>query len=423
MPETIGQQLKQARLARNLSLEQAAQATRLRVHYLRALEEDDLDSLPSITQGRGFLRSYAQYLGMDSKPLLETMNPATRPLTSIEPAKPAPPSEAFSNDDAVRILREIGNQLRSHREILGLSLEDVERHTHLREHYLEALETGRLEDLPSPVQGRGMLNNYAIFLGLDPDAILWRFADALQIRLATRQAEAAALAAERARVRPAGPRPQAWILRMLPTDLIVTVLFLFGITALIIWGIQRVNNIQSQEQALASPPAMVDVLTQGTPTPTIGPDASAEPGATQSEASVNQPGASFATETSTLVPPTLNPAPVQVYIVARQRTWMRVTADGEIAFEGRVTVGSAYQFSADQLIELTTGNAAALQVYFNREDLGPLGIFGQVITRIYTRDGAQTPTPTATPEGQLPPTSTLDLNATLTPTPSPTARP
>ena len=65
----------------------------------------------------------------------------------------------------------------------------MERHTHIRMHYVRALEAGNLAGLPSPVQGKGMLNNYAAFLGLDTDAMLLRFADGLQARLAARQPE------------------------------------------------------------------------------------------------------------------------------------------------------------------------------------------------------------------------------------------
>jgi cytoskeletal protein RodZ len=421
MPETIGQKLQQARQDRNLSLEQAAQATRVRLHYLRALEQDDLTALPSLAQGRGFLRSYAQYLGMDPAPLLEVMQPATKPVPPKKSPAPASLPISATDDTSQVILEEIGERLRIHRETLGLSLEDVERHTHLRDHYIEALESGRLEDLPSPVQARGMLHNYATFLGLDPDTVLLRFADALQARLASRQAAAAAFAAERSRVRPASPQPQAWILRMLPTDLIVTVLFIAAVIVFMIWGINRINSLQNQQMAESSPPAIVDVLTQSTPTGEQTLDSQASP--TVTDSGQNPSSGELATETPTSIPPTLNPAPIQVYIVAQQRTWMRVIADGEIAFEGRVTVGTAYLYSAEQRVELTTGNAAALRVYFNRQDLGLLGIFGQVITRVYTRQGAETPTPTATPEGQLPPTSTPDLNATATPTLSPTARP
>ena len=59
-----------SRQARKLSLEQAAQQTRIRLRYLEALENGDLEALPSYTQARGFLRTYAQFLKIDPEPLL-----------------------------------------------------------------------------------------------------------------------------------------------------------------------------------------------------------------------------------------------------------------------------------------------------------------------------------------------------------------
>ena len=53
----IGEKLRQERLARKLSLEQVAQQTRIRLRYLEALEKGELDSLPSLTQARGFIRT------------------------------------------------------------------------------------------------------------------------------------------------------------------------------------------------------------------------------------------------------------------------------------------------------------------------------------------------------------------------------
>ena len=76
----------------------------------------------------------------------------------------------------------IGAQLRARRETLNLTREEIERHIHLRAHYLLALERGDFGGLPSAVQTRGMLNNYATFLDLDVDALLLNFADVLQVR-------------------------------------------------------------------------------------------------------------------------------------------------------------------------------------------------------------------------------------------------
>ena len=62
MPDTIGQQLKQARLVKNLTIDDAVQATRIRAHYIQALEADDFESLPSSAQTRGFLKLYSDDL-------------------------------------------------------------------------------------------------------------------------------------------------------------------------------------------------------------------------------------------------------------------------------------------------------------------------------------------------------------------------
>ena len=83
MSTTVGQELRQRREAHSISIDQAAAATRIRPHYLRALELGDFNALPSVAQARGFLRAYAGYLKLDPDPLLamlESREPApTRP--------------------------------------------------------------------------------------------------------------------------------------------------------------------------------------------------------------------------------------------------------------------------------------------------------------------------------------------------------
>ena len=161
MEETIGQQLQQARQSQQLTLEQVASATLMRVRYLRALEEGDFAAMPSMAQARGFLRAYASYLKLDPEPLLKELNgsptrdPATVPLSQpdVQPSRDV----QINYEEADAIYRNLGKQLQYQRELLGLSLDDVVRYTHLRRHYLDALEKGKIDDLPSPVQGRGFL--------------------------------------------------------------------------------------------------------------------------------------------------------------------------------------------------------------------------------------------------------------------------
>lgn len=419
MTLTAGQQLRQAREERGLSVTQIAKATHVRPYYLEALEADNYESLPSMTHGRGFVRAYARYLNIDPIPILNAMGgPTTRPLIqAVEPQVPV-----FTGD-AEAIFKEIGERLRKQREILGLSLEDIENHTHLRSHYISALEDGRLDDLPSPVQGRGMLKNYARFLGFEPETMLLRYADGLQARLAARQA---VLQAER----PSRPTLRRSA-RILSPDLLAAGVFSILLVVFIVWAVLRVMETRTSQAAEATPPSVADVLAQ--PSVTYTPDLTLTPG---TPIATGEPGAATTAEqplalapteqvdiTATATLPPLNPAPVQLYLAVRQRAWMRVTIDGEVAFEGRAAPGGAYIYSANERIEILTGNGAAVQVFFNRQDLGAMGILGEVVTRIYTPEGAQTPTPTATPLGIPAATRTPAPSPSPTITPSPTLRP
>src|SRR5512138_3185436 len=98
MSETLGQQLKTARQEKKLSLEQASEATRIRWHYLQALEADDYSAIPSAPQARGFLRNYAAFLGIDLASALSAIQAAppaepedmSGPLPQVEVAPPSP---------------------------------------------------------------------------------------------------------------------------------------------------------------------------------------------------------------------------------------------------------------------------------------------------------------------------------------------
>ncbi|HZD56498.1 MAG TPA: hypothetical protein VE136_07240, partial [Anaerolineales bacterium] len=66
---------------------------------------------------------------------------------------------------------------------------------------------------------------------------------------------------------------------------------------------------------------------------------------------------------------------------------------------------------------ILTGNGAALQVFFNQQDLGTLGIYGEVVDRVFTPQGMVLPTPSPTPTTL--PTATPEPQLTGTPMPTP----
>src|SRR5512138_2569374 len=74
----------------------------------------------------------------------------------------------------------LGNELREARQQRDLTLDQAEKQTRIRAKYLEALEQGNYTVLPTPVQTRGFLRNYARFLGLDGDLMVAQYDAALQ---------------------------------------------------------------------------------------------------------------------------------------------------------------------------------------------------------------------------------------------------
>jgi cytoskeleton protein RodZ len=590
MTQTIGQRLKAEREEQRLTLEKVFQATRIRVQYLEALEEDDFSVMPSPVQARGYLRNYAEYLGFDVdrvldqlremnaqqassevigpadqpsfaqgtddvvevgsalaiphslevvqdepvvEPLTIPIKPARRKRTASEPSsgsaeastkrrsrkkvepenlpipepqpngqnpaepvlareplaetvapvdsvQPEPivpgvwkePAEeaqqadvsdtlwqswlnrvgsilaargrrrtltrkeaALSEDEPIivppttmpvdtetqsdsltaykQILKEIGTELHQRRELLSLHFDEVERNTHVKAHYLDALERGALDELPSTVQTRGMLANYATFLDLDVDALLLRFADALQARHRERNPQR--------RTRKPG---QPILANMPPVRTFIAGDMIFGVGMAIvlvgfaIWGVSRVMTIQSQREIEPTALSISDVLLS-----------SPDPSSFTATATFLPAVEAFPAEaTVTVEIPTLNAnAPVQLNLVAVERTYMRVLVDGEVAFDGRVVPGNAYPFEAENQIEVLVGSGAAIRIVYNGRDLGLMGTFGQVVNNIYLGSEIVTPTglPTLTPSITLTPTNTAATTATsgFTSTPSATSTP
>lgn len=70
----IGNSLREARLRQALDLLDVEQATKIRSKYIRALEEERFELLPAQTYVKGFLRSYAEYLGLDGQLYVDEYN-------------------------------------------------------------------------------------------------------------------------------------------------------------------------------------------------------------------------------------------------------------------------------------------------------------------------------------------------------------
>jgi transcriptional regulator with XRE-family HTH domain len=91
MPE-LGKTLSQARIARGLTLEDCERDTRISRRYLDALEREEWNVFPAPVYSRAFLRSYAQYLGLNPAELMRLFHaqeePEFKPLPEVKQPPP-----------------------------------------------------------------------------------------------------------------------------------------------------------------------------------------------------------------------------------------------------------------------------------------------------------------------------------------------
>ena len=329
------------------------------------------------------------------------------PSLDLESDPGTPTSQGPSSQE---IIKQIGVQLRQRREMISLTLEEIERHTRMRAQVLDAMEKGNFDELPSPVQTRGMLSNYATFLDLDVDALLLQFAEALQARHRERYPESLARQRKQTNI----PNNVPTLRSFIAGDMVFGIGVVLMLVVFSIWGISRVIALQSEQetevQTEATGPSISEALI-GTPVEEVEAEvtliaAEDTPIPGLPEGTVEIPTQAFNVN-------------VQVNVVAVERTFLRVTVDGEVAFDGRTIPGNAYPFEAEQSVEILAGNGAAIRVVYNQRDLGLLGGFGQIARYVYTIDEVLVPTPENPPT----PTNTLFVSPTPSLTPSPTLTP
>jgi cytoskeletal protein RodZ len=67
---SFGEELKRERELRAISLREVAEATKVNIRYLEAIEKNDFEDLPGGVFNRGFVRAYAQFIGVDPEAMV-----------------------------------------------------------------------------------------------------------------------------------------------------------------------------------------------------------------------------------------------------------------------------------------------------------------------------------------------------------------
>ena len=316
----------------------------------------------------------------------------------------------------------LGDYLKSKREALNISLQEIAQVTRIRRSILEAIESNRYDLLPPKVFAQGFIKSYASYLGLDENEVIKRYSEVV---------EAPDEDTKTAEVRKSSSSGRFFFVILLVAGLIAAAVFLLRMNP----GDENADDSVLRETApVAAPPAPVtpppdasasiesgretaeapaaftstitaeeDILTtaavEGPPSETAGqqqPDiAEQQPPAVasgppltavveqQAAATAGQPPAAAADQPPAAAadqrPARTASTPLVLKIVASQNTWMRIQSDTERPVEFILKGGQTRTVSAAEKFTLRIGNAGGVDLFLNEQGLGKPGKPGEVL--------------------------------------------
>lgn len=282
----------------------------------------------------------------------------------------------------------IGRFLEQARKERGLSLEEVEQATKIRKRYLAGLESEDFAMLPDAVYAQGFLKTYANFLGLDGEALSRQLKSRRKPRRErginyNTQPESEF---EEPLIAPRGL--QGTEKRKVPTSAIVTLLVAVLVLVAVIGTLYFVGRgVQTSRPERDNPPA-----------------ASGENQPRQEQQKVADREKAPGTEQANNVAPdkvavgeqgpedVRRPVPadtLQVVIsVQGSPSWLLIQTDGNTAYEQVAQPGFSETFEAGKQLYIKCGDAGAVNVEINGQNLGSLGPAGTIVERNYTLKSA-----------------------------------
>ena len=274
--------------------------------------------------------------------------------------------------------RKIGPALEKARTDRGLSLDDVEQATKIRKRYLEGLEREDYGMLPDAVYVQGFLKTYANYLGLDGDEMSQEFRSSRRPRRERQfnYSQPAGSDFEQPLINPGGVTGARR--RRISGGTILTIMVAVLVLALVIGGLYFIGR-GSQAFSETNPPESAQSAPrgdggQGEASPSDLPDSESD----QEAESVSE-----------ITPETKSEGPASETLRAEVRveersSWLEIRADGETSFTQLAEPGFSETFEAKRKLSVTTGDAGAVSVTVNGQDVGVLGESGQVLTRDWT---------------------------------------
>ena len=274
----------------------------------------------------------------------------------------------------------IGPVLEQARKERGLTLEEAEHATKIRKRYLMGLEREDYGVLPDAVYVRGFLKTYANYLGLDGEELARELRDRRRPRrertVAYDYGTPRTIEFDKPLVSPGqfGRKERRGISAATILTLLVALLAL----AAVVGSLYYVGR--GAQSAGQNPPSQAGVASQQDAN---GQEPEPEGGTPAREAPAGGGGGENAAAAE--------PRPDSLSVVVSVEgdpSWLSILVDGELAYEQIAEPGFSRTFEGQRGISIKTGNAGAVGVEVNGQDLGRLGDSGEVLTREFTLKSA-----------------------------------
>ncbi|GMA99380.1 RodZ domain-containing protein [Pelosinus sp. IPA-1] len=242
-------------------------------------------------------------------------------------------------------MQTVGEILRSEREKKGLSVKEIEVATSIRTLYITAIEEDNYSVIPGEVYLKGFIRNYSNYLGLNSQEIMDLYRkDQNPSTLADENLSPVSKVDADKPVNNNNNIPIKWI------TISLLALCAIGGTWWLLGSAKSIQEPNIEKQAQSTPTIPNQVTKEQSVTPVV---------------------------------PTVLKKPVTLTAKYTDQCWTLVTADNKIIYEGTPQAGDTLTWEAEQNIALKVGNAGGIDIVYNGQTMGKLGVKGEVLVKTY----------------------------------------
>ena len=266
----------------------------------------------------------------------------------------------------------------------NLSLDDVEKGTNIRKLYIKSIEEGNYEKLPGEVFLKGFIKTYGKFLGLDSQKLIEQYKQekntpnpAEEINIETKKEEVAPSPTEENKQQEKNSSTKTVNIQQKKEN-----------------NIPKIDSFSANQEYLQSHKnnskrnillvVAILIVIIGAAVVFLSSQGSSDTKTTTTTETVT------VTETENQAK---EPAPIvsgaEVKAVFNEDCWTEVKVDGKVVLSETVKKGNTLTWKGEKQVDVTVGNAGAVDVTFNNQPAGKLGDIGAVVSKSFVAPNQQ----------------------------------